>query len=647
MLPSGIFNSLKSLEILYLNNISLTILANGIFNSLESLNELHLENNLLKNFPSGIFNSLKNLNIFNLGNNSLNLQFLPEDIFKNLRNLRYLNLEHNLVNDLITPLFYLFNINELNLSYNQNLNIDICLIGFRFWKLKTLNVKNTNSSNMFKNGICQLRECTDIDLSHTKINKIRLTSLFVGCNSYSFSNNNIKIIDTNFIPRPSKNINLNMYNTTISCNWENYDFITSVPNIKDNFKILNYETIKCSNNKNLMMFNWTKNKENIIYPMSSVMDKGYTCPRQCNCLWYPFNLSFIVDCSNRKLKEIPIFSAPNYIPKRGEKIKVKNVKVDLQNNILVEGPSQDDGYDNVTVLILSENKIEDISWIPPNIQDLYLDHNNISFLNDQLIDSLYGPSLRSLKLGDNPFICYCTTVKLKQYLSGNSQVVDKQNVKCDGTNIQIIYADNICTFPWVIMLVLLFLLFLISSLVASYYKWKKYIKMWLYSKGWLLWFATEEELDKDKVYDVFLSFSQKDDDFVLGTLLPKLESEPNSYKVCVHYRDWIPGVLITEQVITSVRDSRRTLVIVSKNFLESCWTKMEFRTAYTQALTEGRTRVIVLVYGEVDMTEIDGDLSVYMKMTTYIKWEDPWFWRKMLYALPHKNRNNQIRTTTV
>ncbi|CAH0564879.1 unnamed protein product [Brassicogethes aeneus] len=52
---------------------------------------------------------------------------------------------------------------------------------------------------------------------------------------------------------------------------------------------------------------------------------------------------------------------------------------------------------------------------------------------------------------------------------------------------------------------------------------------------------------------------------------PNMNHDP--YKVCVHYRDWIPGVLITEQVITSVRDSRRTLVIVSKNFLESCWTK--------------------------------------------------------------------------
>ncbi|CAH0564882.1 unnamed protein product [Brassicogethes aeneus] len=273
-------------------------------------------------------------------------------------------------------------------------------------------------------------------------------------------------------------------------------------------------------------------------------------------------------------------------------------------------------------------------------------------ITEQVITSVRD-SRRNFVIVSKNFLDSCSTkmefrtAYTQDLTEGRTRVVDKQNVKCDGTNIQIIHADNICTFPWVIILVLVFFLFIISSFLASYYKWKTYIKMWLYYKGWLLWFVTEEELDKDKVYDVFLSFSQKDDDFVLRTLLPELESGPNPYKVCVHYRDWIPGVLITEQVITSVRDSRRTLVIVSKNFLESCWTKMEFRTAYTQALTEGRTRVIVLVYGEVDMTQIDGDLSVYMKMTTYINWEDPWFWKKMLYALPHKNRNNQIRTTTV
>ncbi|CAH0564700.1 unnamed protein product [Brassicogethes aeneus] len=438
-----------------------------------------------------------------------------------------------------------------------------------------------------------------------------------------------------------------MDNTTISCNWKNYDFITSVPTIENTFQILNYETIKCSNNE--MMYNLTRNIEHINYPMSSIMDEGYTCPKKCKCFWYPVNFNFMVDCSNRKLKKIPKFWAPSYIPKRGENIEVKNISVDLQNNNLVEGPSQHDGYDNVTSLILSKNEIKNITWIPSNIQVLYLDQNKISFLNDQLIDSLTRSSLKSLKLGENPFICDCTTVKLKQYLSGIIQV-DKENIKCDKTNMKIINAENICaeeSFPWVIIVLVLVLLLFLLSLLASYYKWKKYIKMWLYYKGWLLWFVTEEELDKDKVYDVFLSFSQKDDDFVLGTLLPTLESGPNPYKVCVHYRDWIPGVLITEQVITSVRDSRRTLVIVSKNFLESCWTKMEFRTAYTQALTEGRTRVIVLVYGEVDMTQIDGDLSIYMKMTTYIKWEDPWFWRKMFYALPHRNRNNPSRNTIV
>ena len=81
--------------------------------------------------------------------------------------------------------------------------------------------------------------------------------------------------------------------------------------------------------------------------------------------------------------------------------------------------------------------------------------------------------------------------------------------------------------------------------------------------------------------------------------VPGLESGDPKYRVCLHYRDWVPGEYIQNQILNSVQASRRTIVVLSRNFVESVWGQLEFKAAHSQALQDHTNRIIVIVYGDV------------------------------------------------
>ena len=67
--------------------------------------------------------------------------------------------------------------------------------------------------------------------------------------------------------------------------------------------------------------------------------------------------------------------------------------------------------------------------------------------------------------------------------------------------------------------------------------------------------------------------------------------------------------------------------------MKSTWYEHEFSAAYEES------RVIVIVLGEVPTREEMGPLMWdYIKTNTYLAADDPWFWDKLRYALPHKGR---------
>ncbi|ROT76543.1 Toll protein [Penaeus vannamei] len=359
---------------------------------------------------------------------------------------------------------------------------------------------------------------------------------------------------------------------------------------------------------------------------------------------------------NLHMKEIPMPTKDMYQLKTNY-----SVTLNLMNNSLANFDGLDHPfYTRLANLTIPYNKISHIneSDLPGNLKVLDVRGNNLTFLSDTTLDYLNVTDV-VLSLGDNPWTCNCDMIDFFTFLQvPERKVLDSNNIKCasDGELLLSISEYTICPSfrnPMVIVTIVLITVFLLLFAVLgtmSFYKYKQGIKVWLFTHRMCLWAITEDELDADKKYDAFISYSHKDEEFVNTVLVPGLESGNPKYRICLHYRDWIPGEYIQNQILQSVEDSRRTIVVLSSNFIESVWGQLEFKAAHSQALQDRTNRIIVIVYGQVPPeSELDEKLRLYISMKTYVKWGDAKFWEKLRYIMPHpqeliqkkqqKNRN--------
>ena len=94
-------------------------------------------------------------------------------------------------------------------------------------------------------------------------------------------------------------------------------------------------------------------------------------------------------------------------------------------------------------------------------------------------------------------------------------------------------------------------------------------------------------------YDAFISYSHKDGNWVRRTLLPRLEGE--GLRICIDYRDFEIGTPSLVNMENAVEHSRRTLLILSPNWIASEWTAFEALLIQTKDPAGRGRRVLPLM----------------------------------------------------
>ena len=100
-------------------------------------------------------------------------------------------------------------------------------------------------------------------------------------------------------------------------------------------------------------------------------------------------------------------------------------------------------------------------------------------------------------------------------------------------------------------------------------------------------------------YDVFISYSHADKDWVRSELLPYLESA--GLRVCIDYRDFELGAPIVTEMRRGLTVSRRTLLILTPDYLGSAWTRFEQSMLQTLDPDNRKRRLIPLMKEACDL----------------------------------------------
>jgi tetratricopeptide (TPR) repeat protein len=129
-------------------------------------------------------------------------------------------------------------------------------------------------------------------------------------------------------------------------------------------------------------------------------------------------------------------------------------------------------------------------------------------------------------------------------------------------------------------------------------------------------------------YDVFISYSSANKDWVRKDLLTALEKA--GLKVCIDFHDFQMGKPALKNMRDSVLESRRTLLVLTEAYLSSGWTEFESLLSQTLDPANRKTRVVPMLK-EKCKPPLEISYLTYVNFYNLDDWDIAW--KQLLEAL--------------
>ena len=624
----------------------------SIFNGLEKLSHLILtKSDILKCYES--FKQLKSLLKLDLSVNEIstcNTYFLPKALkelhlksnhltiipefcssngFSNTPSLEILNLDNNLINRIKNESIYCLNsLRTMSLGNNSFITFSTNFLPQNLKNLilgsnKLSAVPDFCSSNRSSN--CPYMQTLNLENNELS----RLTNRSFDClpslNTLSMRMNTLTDIQSYTFRSLSRLINLDL------------------SNLKQFNTILNSNALY---NPSLKYLNFSSNE--VLPNISNLTNIEEYDLSNCIHPWM-LNVNFVERAFGR-LPHLKILNLTNC-----QWIRIPNGFFKL--------------FPNVEQIYLSKNFIKDLiaSLFIDNLKlkVLFLNGNRITYIGPHTFPLAFWKRIQVLDLSGNPFKCDCSLLWLRDKLNSSTKIIgkylNKPTVYFDFFNTYRLYqcysppervgiqlrnfnltADDCKSkeakseiFTAVLVSSLSIVTIVIMSIIVTY-KGRWHIRYWIY----LIRYKHREYTlyeDVDYVYNAFVIYTDEDRNFVHNILLPKLEDK-EEFRLCVHFRDFQPGKIISDNIVECMGNSRMAIVILSRYFCESMWCKFELTIAQDRWLNNESDALLLVMLEEIKSEHMTTELRALIRTTTYVTWTDNdqgqrLFWDKIMNTL--------------
>lgn len=332
--------------------------------------------------------------------------------------------------------------------------------------------------------------------------------------------------------------------------------------------------------------------------------------------------------------------------------------LDLSNNdIAFLHPKALQNASNIKHLILRRNRL--IKWTVTighmkNLTNLDLSNNRLTcFESTEMknLEVLFSNGNHHLKvnLENNQLSCTCENLKFLTWLTSyKSHFTNFDNYTCleDSTSLEqsVNKLATKCESFLLWYIVGCVAGTLVISLTASYlvYKnrWKIRYLRYIAKKKLRGYHRLQATSNGGFDYDAYVSYSLKDVSFVKNEMIPNLEEQSN-IRLAIMHRDMEPCGDHATNIMDYISRSKRTICIVSKNYLKSSWQDYELNMARVEGVEARKMLnfVYVVLMPDVYQSTFPRKARYFIKKGFYLEYPDD----SSGYAAFWENLRNEIQ----